>query len=97
MCYRGKILQSNRNEKCWGGGYSDAGCSRVASLGGGLCTDAGSARGGHVDIWARRDSKYKVLVVVFLNYSRSCMGPEWLERREERGQPQEEGEKAGSM
>lgn len=71
------------------------GSSPVASLERGLHTDAGSAGGSPVDIWARRNSKFKALLVAFWNNSRSHMKPEWPGTSSEGGQ--KEGERAGLM
>lgn len=50
-----------------------------------------------MDIWAKRNTKCKALVVAFWNYSRSHMKPEWLVTNVEGGQLQEEGGRAGLM
>lgn len=57
-----------------------------------LCTDAGSAGAGHVDIWARvlqaeGTVSVNVLMMVFLDYSRNHIEPEWLETSQEGSQP----------
>lgn len=48
-----------------------------------------------MDIWARRNSKFKALLVAFWNNSRSHMKPEWPGTSSEGGQ--KEGERAGLM